>query len=117
MKQIFFRRCFMIYLTDSLDEVLKPSGDPILYTEIVSKEEIRKLLRLLKEMNNLLRMRLPIFENCIKSDVAANKLSKILKREVIPNKDFTPKLEKGDVIIHFTLLPKPMFYIVKVKDI
>jgi len=45
----------------------------------------------------------------------------ILKREIVPNQDYKPKLEKGDVIIYLEILEfprsKPMLYLKKVTGV
>ena len=109
----------MLYITDDLSAILKSCNTmPIMNSERISPKEVRKLFKLYKEINNTLRWYLYIWQNCIQTETAAKKLTKILRlnHEIEPNKDFTVKLEKGDVIIHFELRPgKPTFYLYKVK--
>jgi len=76
-------------------------------TDWVTPKEIRKFLRLLHEANRLLYWRMFEVENYVQTERGAKEFSKILKREITPNKDATSvRLEEGDLIIYLELLPK-----------
>jgi hypothetical protein len=109
----------MIYLTDSLKTLLEScSSQPFIETEMVRPQEVRKLFKMLTDLNSFLQWRLCIVENCVQTERAAKEFSKILKREIVPNQDCKPKLEKGDVMIYLEFAAgKPMLYLKKVTGV
>jgi len=107
----------MLYITDDLGALLKSSNasEPILATDPVSAKDVRKLLRLQKEMNNIVLWEAYWLQNGITTDQGAKRISKILKCEAYPAEDLKVKLVKGDLIICLTLhRKKPEFDLVKV---
>jgi len=113
----------MVYLTDNLGALLEQcDGQPIMPSEFISSKEVRRLFKLHKEINNLLCWARPFWGNCIETEEAAKEFSKILKPvlklEILPNKDYKPKLEKSDVIIVLEdFRRKPRLLLFKVKDV
>jgi len=109
----------MVYLTDSLKTLFEScSRHPFMETEMVRPQEVRKFMKMLKDLNSFLQWRWCIVENCVQTERAAKEFSKILKREIVPNEDCKPKLAKGDLIINLEFSGgKPMLYLKKVTDV
>jgi len=109
----------MMYLTDNLKTLFEScSSQPIVETEMVRPQEVRKLFKMLNDLNSFLQYRYCKVENCIQTERAAKEFSKILKREIVPGQDCKPKLKKDDVIIYLEFSgSKPMLYLKKVTGV
>jgi len=109
----------MIYLADSLRAFFEAEErSPIKETDWATPKEIRKFLKLLREANRTVNWRMFAVENCVQTERGSKEFSKILRREIVPNKTTSVKLEKGDLIIYLEFVAgKPMLHFKKVTGI